>query len=80
MMEGPRVQQRRTELRPKRAATSRKQKDIQQAPQADPWIGGSEARCRVFIGLWKMSDWTLWRSQPPPKRMKSLLAACVPVL
>jgi hypothetical protein len=29
------------------------------------------------IGLWKVSDWRLWRSRPPPKQKKSLLVACV---
>jgi hypothetical protein len=32
------------------------------------------------IGLRKMSDWILWRSRPPPKRKKRLLAARVPAL
>jgi hypothetical protein len=48
MMEGPGMQQWRKELRPKRAATSRKQEDLQQAHQADFQTGGCKARCQTF--------------------------------
>jgi hypothetical protein len=27
---------------------------------------------RFSIKLWKVSDWTSWRSQPPPKQKKRL--------
>jgi hypothetical protein len=30
---------------------------------------------RFSIGLWKVTDWTSWRSQPPPKRKKRLQIA-----
>jgi hypothetical protein len=29
---------------------------------------------RSAVGLRKIKDWTLWRSRPPPKRRKNLLA------
>jgi hypothetical protein len=57
-------------------AMSGDQGDILWGPRTNSRNGGREAHSRVFIGLWKVSDWTLWRSRPSPKQKGLLRVAC----
>jgi hypothetical protein len=66
--EGPRMQQWNKGPKRTTAATSEEGEDIRQDLQEDLDI--KKRTVGSWTGLWKVSDWTLWRGGPPPKRKR----------
>jgi hypothetical protein len=64
-MDAAEIQQQHMGLRPETVATSRKQEDIIcEALGQTNELEVMKRAVRISVRLWKVSNWTLWRSQP----------------
>jgi hypothetical protein len=67
------MQQRHKELRPVKSITSRKQENAQQDFRHTVELEVAKKIVGTSIGLPRMGDWTLWRTQPPPKQKRRMV-------